>query len=222
MSHFLTLLIPFSCCYTGQDIRECISECASSGIDSSDRFESQSLVTFFENDEEKFIKCKSDKKYLPMFRRINKCLSVERNLNGQIYLTHSLHLAGHFTSNTQYLKQNLFGKSFSLSSDEVTPSDENMQFKFPYCHVPSGMNYVSDCGRELVINVDQEDYADLGLETDVSFPLTQCTRLVSSMFRKGLHEFFKFDSKKRRSSSSNVSIVLYIFNFLLCFTYYLF
>ncbi len=146
-----------------------------------------------------------------MFRRIDRCLSVERNLNGQIYLNHSLHLAGHFTSNTEYLKHNLFGKSFSLSPDEITTTDQHTPMKFPYCHVPSGTNYVSESGRELVINVDQQDYADLGLDTDVSFPISHCTQLVSSMFRKGLAEFFKFDSKKRRSSSSNVSIIIYAF-----------
>ena len=120
---------------TGKDIRECISQCGLSATDSSDQFGSQSLVTFFENDDDKFLKSKTDNKYYPMFRRIDRCLSVERNPNGQIYLTHSLHKAGHFTSNTNYLKHNLFGQSFCLSPVETTTSDEQVPLKFPYCHV---------------------------------------------------------------------------------------
>ena len=142
-------------------------------------------------------------KYLPRAGMIKGIFSSERNRSGQFYLQNDLKGNGHYTSRTKTLFDEMYDQTFSSSTG--VDGQSTMITRVPYCHVPRDSNYCNSDKSVIVINKDQFSYADIGLGSDVPFPITKATSIVTTIFEKGIEYYFEYDIKKRVAVSTSDS-----------------
>ncbi len=153
-------------------------------------FEDQSLVTFIPR------RSSMKNKVLPL-QLPSSIHSIERNLNGQIYVLNDLHNNPHFTMPTSDLLS-------SFNHSTIRFDDKESSEAINYLHIPNNSNYISEDNKMIIINDETSPIIDANRGINIkSNAISFCTRALTKMFWNGLSESFNFTSKKRSNRSKS-------------------